>query len=91
MAELVAGCEADEVWVRRIPVDYASHGAQVERVRDEILDVLGPIRPGTAGIPMVSALTGAWLRGPETDAGYWYDNLRSPVEFDRAVATDILR
>ena len=34
---------------------------------------------------MVSAMTGEWLDGPELDAGYWYDSLRSPVEFDRAV------
>jgi acyl transferase domain-containing protein len=35
---------------------------------------------------MVSAMTGAWLDGPEADAGYWYDSLRAPVEFGRAVA-----
>ena len=34
---------------------------------------------------MVSAMTGAWLDGPEADAGYWYDSLRAPVEFDRAI------
>ena len=34
---------------------------------------------------MVSAMTGQWLAGPEAEAGYWYDSLRAPVEFDRAV------
>jgi pimaricinolide synthase PimS2 len=34
---------------------------------------------------MVSAATGEFLQGPELDAGYWYESLRSPVEFDRAV------
>ena len=34
---------------------------------------------------MVSAMTGQWLAGPELDPGYWYDSLRAPVEFDRAV------
>ncbi|HEY2263084.1 MAG TPA: beta-ketoacyl synthase N-terminal-like domain-containing protein, partial [Streptosporangiaceae bacterium] len=26
-----------------------------------------------------------WLEGPEAGAGYWYESLRSPVEFGRAV------
>jgi len=34
---------------------------------------------------MISAMTGQWLEGPEADAGYWYDSLRAPVEFERAV------
>ena len=32
---------------------------------------------------MISAMTGEWLEGPETGTVYWYDSLRSPVEFDR--------
>ena len=34
---------------------------------------------------MVSAATGEFLAGPEADAGYWYESLRAPVEFARAV------
>ena len=34
---------------------------------------------------MVSAMTGEWLDGLEAEAGYWYQSLRSPVEFSRAV------
>uniref|UniRef100_UPI003D33FD75 type I polyketide synthase n=1 Tax=Actinoplanes sp. G11-F43 TaxID=3424130 RepID=UPI003D33FD75 len=82
--ELQAAC-GDAVRTRMIPVDYASHGPQVEQLRDEILTVLDGISPGPAEIPMVSALTGQWLAGPELDAGYWYSSLRETVEFDRAV------
>src|ERR1035438_56752 len=32
---------------------------------------------------MISAMSGQWLDGPE--AAYWYDSLRAPVEFARAV------
>ena len=84
--ELVAACAAAGVRARVLPVDYASHSAQVERLREEILADLAPVTPGPAVIPMVSAMTGAWLDGPEADAGYWYDSLRAPVEFGRAVA-----
>ncbi|ONI87942.1 hypothetical protein ALI144C_08400 [Actinosynnema sp. ALI-1.44] len=75
----------ESVRTRMIPVDYASHSAHVDELRDEIVDVLQGIRPGEAQVPMVSALTGEWLAGPEMDPSYWYASLRETVEFDRAV------
>ncbi|QKG19188.1 type I modular polyketide synthase, MlsA1 [Actinomadura verrucosospora] len=83
--ELAAACEAESVRNRLLPVDYASHSAQVEAIEQEILDLLKGIVPGQARIPMVSAMTGAFLDGPELDASYWYASLRAPVEFDRAI------
>jgi candicidin polyketide synthase FscB len=83
--ELAVGCEADGVRVKRVPVDYASHGPAVEELRGELLSVLRGISPRPFRIPMISAMTGQRLRGPEADAAYWYESLRAPVEFDRAV------
>jgi acyl transferase domain-containing protein len=85
LAELAARCEQAGIWTRPVPVDYASHCAQVEQIHDQILAVLDQVRPGPVQIPMISALTGELVQGPELDAGYWYDSLRSPVEFARAV------
>jgi pimaricinolide synthase PimS2 len=85
VAELAAACEAAGVRARVLPVDYASHSAQVEELRAEILAALDGITPGPARAAMVSAATGQWLAGPELGAGYWYESLRAPVEFDRAV------
>jgi malonyl CoA-acyl carrier protein transacylase/short-subunit dehydrogenase/acyl carrier protein len=84
LRELADSC-SESVRTRMIPVDYASHSAQVESLREEILSVLDGITPGEARIPMVSALTGEWLNGPELDPEYWYASLRETVEFDRAV------
>nr|WP_260333754.1 type I polyketide synthase [Streptomyces sp. REN17] len=85
LEELLAACEADGVRARRIPVDYASHSAQVESIEQELLDVLAPVRPRAAQIPFYSTVTGALLDTTELDAGYWYRNLRQTVEFDRVV------
>nr|WP_062342608.1 type I polyketide synthase [Herbidospora sakaeratensis] len=85
LAELLADCERDGVRARLLPVDYASHGPQVEQLREEILSLLAGVAPQPGRIPMVSAMTGEFLRGPEMDAGYWYSSLRAPVEFSRAV------
>ena len=87
LAGLAAECEAQGVRARTLPVDYASHSPQVEAIQDEILTALAQIAPGPARIPMISAMTGEPLDGPEAGAGYWYDSLRAAVEFDRAIRT----
>jgi acyl transferase domain-containing protein/acyl carrier protein len=88
LAELLKACESDDVRARMLPVDYASHGPQVEELRDEILSLLTGLTPRDGVIPMVSALTGEYLQGPELDAEYWYASLRGTVEFSRA--TEVL-
>ncbi|MFI5638876.1 SDR family NAD(P)-dependent oxidoreductase [Streptomyces goshikiensis] len=85
--ELLASCEADGVRARRIAVDYASHSAQVELLRDELAELLAPIAPRTAGVPFLSTVTGQWVEGPELDAGYWFRNLRQTVELEQATRT----
>ncbi|WP_425587924.1 SDR family NAD(P)-dependent oxidoreductase, partial [Streptomyces marokkonensis] len=85
LAELLDHCEEHGVRARRIPVDYASHSAQVEQIRAELLDVLAPLAPRDGDIPLCSTVTGTWLGGAELDAGYWYTNLRTTVELRTAV------
>ncbi|MFI0223511.1 type I polyketide synthase [Streptomyces lydicus] len=87
LEELAAVCEADGVRARIIPVDYASHSAQVDALEQEILDALQGITPRATQIPMLSSMSGEMLAGPEMDAGYWYASLRATVEFDRAIRT----
>ncbi|WP_409490914.1 SDR family NAD(P)-dependent oxidoreductase [Amycolatopsis sp. cmx-11-12] len=84
--ELFAECVADGVRSRRIPVDYASHSAHVERIEGEILRVLGGIRPEPSRVPFFSTVTGEWLDTTEMDAGYWYRNLRHTVRFAPAIS-----
>ncbi|MGW2325162.1 type I polyketide synthase [Streptomyces sp. NPDC001700] len=83
--DLLASCEADEVRARRVPVDYASHSAQVELLRDELLELLAPVQPQAAEVPFLSTVTGEWVEGPELDAEYWFTNLRRTVELESAV------
>ncbi|WP_449341100.1 type I polyketide synthase [Streptomyces canarius] len=70
---------------RRIPVDYASHSAQVEEIREEILRVLEGVSPRPATVPFFSTVDAEWLSGEELDARYWFRNLRQTVRFETAV------
>ncbi|MBD0674100.1 type I polyketide synthase, partial [Streptomyces sp. CBMA156] len=81
---LMVLCESREVRARRIPVDYASHSAQVDRLRERILDDLAEVAPVTSTVPLFSTLTGTPIDTVRMDAGYWFDNLRSPVRFEEA-------
>ncbi|MGV9364543.1 SDR family NAD(P)-dependent oxidoreductase [Amycolatopsis sp. NPDC003731] len=82
--ELIAACTADGIRAKRVPVDYASHSAQVEHLHEELLDVLAPITPRTGETAFFSTVTGEWADGA-LDAGYWYRNLRGTVRLDIAV------
>ncbi|WP_217198973.1 type I polyketide synthase [Streptomyces buecherae] len=84
--ELVAGCEADDVRAKRIPVDYASHSPQVDSVRDELLRVLDGVAPRPAAVPFYSTVDGALLDTAGLDAAYWVRNLRQTVEFQQVIA-----
>src|SRR5690606_7771459 len=87
LEELVASCEAEGVRARVIPVDYASHSAQVEELERELLDVLAPISPRSSEVRFFSTVTGDWLADTSVmDAAYWYRNLRQTVEFADAAA-----
>ncbi|WP_411762024.1 type I polyketide synthase [Streptomyces iranensis] len=82
-----AVCEEQEVRARLIPVDYASHTAQVDQIRADLAEVLGGLSPRSGGewVPLLSTVTGQWVSPGEMDGGYWFRNLRQPVRFSEAV------
>ncbi|WP_106194602.1 type I polyketide synthase [Umezawaea tangerina] len=83
--ELVAVCEADGVRAKRIAVDYASHSAHVEIIRDRLAELLGPVKPMAGEIPFYSTVTGKPVDGTELGSDYWYTNLRQTAEFELGV------
>jgi acyl transferase domain-containing protein len=85
--ELRAQLADASIDARRIRVDYASHSAQVASIKDELLDLMGPVAPRAADIPMCSTVTGDWLETEALDGGYWYRNLRHTVRFEAATRT----
>ncbi|WP_458575197.1 type I polyketide synthase [Micromonospora sp. AKA38] len=87
LAELVAACAADDVRVRPLDVDYASHSPHVEPVADRLLASLAGITARPAEVPFYSALTGQPTDTTTLDADYWYRNLRQTVNFEQAVRT----
>ncbi|WP_330336821.1 SDR family NAD(P)-dependent oxidoreductase [Streptomyces sp. NBC_00557] len=80
LENLLADLEREQVFVRRLDVDYASHSAQVEPVRATILDELDGVTTYPTPVAWYSTVTGEPVT-EELEAGYWYTNLREPVRF----------
>ncbi|MCX5381017.1 type I polyketide synthase [Streptomyces sp. NBC_00091] len=85
LEELVAALEAEGVRAKIVPSTVASHCAQVDRLKERILDLLGFVEPRTGSVPLYSTVTGEVLEGPELTAAYWYENCRRPVSFEPVV------
>ncbi|WMF04528.1 type I polyketide synthase [Micromonospora robiginosa] len=77
--ELLAVAADRDLRARRIAVDYASHCAHVDAVRDELADALGTLEPRPSRVVFHSTVTGEPIDTTELDAGYWFRNLREPV------------
>ncbi|QBI54873.1 type I polyketide synthase [Streptomonospora litoralis] len=69
---------------RMVNVDYASHSAHVEEIRQTLLGDLAPVAPGAAGVAFYSTVTGDRLDTAALDADYWMRNLRRTVRLDAA-------
>jgi len=87
LEEMVAYCKDNNVRVKRIPVDYASHSAHVESLRDELLDALSSLTPRAVKVPFISTVTGQPLDGTELDGSYWFGNLRQTVQLEEVTRT----
>ncbi|WP_035743107.1 acyltransferase domain-containing protein, partial [Parafrankia elaeagni] len=85
LAEILARWERDGVRARRLPVDYASHTGQVERVRERLTAELAGVNPQVGAVAMWSTVTGGPVDPGELDGDYWYRNLRSTVRFGPVV------
>jgi acyl transferase domain-containing protein/acyl carrier protein len=84
--EFVAAC-GEDVKVRRIDVDYASHTPHVEALHGELLELLDGIEPAPVEIDFCSSMAGGNIAATELTTGYWYDSLRNPVRFEQAVGS----
>jgi polyketide synthase 7 len=82
---LIGRCEADNVRARRIDVDYASHSAQVDAIREPLTQALADIESHSSSTAFYSTVTGELMETAGLDAEYWFRNIRETVEFERAV------
>lgn len=77
---LIDDLAEQDVFARRLAVQAAGHGPQVESLKTSLLDALIDIEPKPTPT-LWSTVTGRTIDGESVTAAYWYENLRRPVRF----------
>lgn len=86
LEEIVGELEEAGKFVRWLRIDYAFHTHQMEPIKDELLEVLGDIKPRATEIPYISTVTGGVCEGEKLDGEYWWQNVREAVLFAPAIS-----
>jgi acyl transferase domain-containing protein/NADPH:quinone reductase-like Zn-dependent oxidoreductase/NAD(P)-dependent dehydrogenase (short-subunit alcohol dehydrogenase family)/acyl carrier protein len=85
LESILATLERQDVFCRLVNVDVASHSAQVDPLRDDLLAALRGIEPRPTRVPFFSTVLDRPLDGTELGPDYWQHNLRQPVLFTETV------
>ncbi|WAC89322.1 type I polyketide synthase [Mycobacterium sp. Aquia_213] len=87
LEELMRRCESADVRARRIDVDYASHSAQIDAIREPLAKALSGIEPRSSSVTFFSTVTGEPVDTAGLNADYWFRSIRQTVQFEQAVRT----
>lgn len=69
-----------------LQTSHAFHSAMMDPMREEFVKELSAVRFRAPRIPYLSSLTGEWITASQTaDPGYWWAQLRHPVQFAAGV------
>ncbi len=85
LEKFVESCVAKDIRARVIGSTVASHCAQVDRLRDRIMELFADITPQTSSVPFYSTVTAERIDTATLDAEYWFQNARQPVSFAKVV------
>ncbi|WP_395677179.1 type I polyketide synthase [Inquilinus sp.] len=75
------------VAAQRVGVDYPFHSPLTAPIEAPLRTALADTVAAEGRIPFISAVTGGVLPGLDLDAGYWWRNIRQPVDFAAAART----
>ncbi|MEV8624391.1 amino acid adenylation domain-containing protein [Streptomyces sp. NPDC051079] len=85
LRELADRLGRDQVFTRFLDVEVPYHSVRMDPIRDELHEALAGIEPRPATLPLYLTARDGRARGPELDAGYWWENVRQPVRFRSAI------
>ncbi|MEV4740694.1 SDR family NAD(P)-dependent oxidoreductase [Streptomyces sp. NPDC049555] len=85
LARLGEDCRGQGVYFHDLGLPYAFHSRAMDGLEEQLAADLADLKARRAAVPYASATTGGVLGGEELDAGYWWRNLRRPVQFAAAV------
>ncbi|GLX77744.1 hypothetical protein tinsulaeT_10840 [Thalassotalea insulae] len=85
LEEIAGILEQQGIFNRILAVEVAYHSYQMDPIKDELISVLSDITPNQETTLLYSTATGQAISGTQFDANYWWDNVRQPVSFEKAI------
>lgn len=79
--------EEQNIFYRILDLDYAFHSPKMHPIEQRIKSSLHGLDPQSCKLRFVSTVTGSDLAGKRLDATYWWENIRQPVLFGKAMNT----
>ncbi|MFZ2724876.1 MAG: type I polyketide synthase, partial [Methylococcaceae bacterium] len=83
LTELETQLQAQNIFFRRLAIDYAFHSAAMDSIEIELQQALAKLKTKTPEIAFYSTVTGEL--GATVDGAYWWHNVRQPVLFEQAI------
>ena len=80
--ELLAG----NIFYKRLDLNYAFHSPAMDAIEQGVRQDLSGLAAKQPLIPFFSTVTGAIVTETKLDGGYWWHNIRQPVQFQQAAA-----
>ena len=78
--------EQQDIFCRRLDVEYAFHSSQMDPVETELKRSLSDLKPVAPRLPLISTVTGELVADASLGAGYWWQNVRHGVLFAPAMS-----
>lgn len=85
LADLLEKLSKQDVFFRKLRVEYAFHSSQMEPLVEPLALTLSDIKPRSSNIPVISTLTGELIDTQNMDAKYWGEHVKCPVMFANAI------
>ena len=86
LEEVGRKCGSGKLPFRILDLDYAFHSRQMDSIRDGLLTALEGLEPSSTRVPFISTVRGEEVPGEALGARYWWENVRRPVRFEKALA-----
>jgi mycobactin polyketide synthetase MbtD len=86
VAHLVRRAQDDGVFVRELDVEFPAHTSALDPLREAFSALLPAAEFSATPMPFIGSARGGVVPTGADFADYWWDNLRNPVRFDRAVS-----
>ncbi|CAM2783984.1 mycobactin polyketide synthase MbtD [Mycobacterium intermedium] len=84
---IVQLAERNGIFVRELAVDFPAHTSKLEQLHDMFAELLPTSSFLDTPVEFISSVHGEAVGADTRFTDYWYQNLRSTVRFDEAVAT----